>query len=98
MKANCVPAALDPSDLPDSGWREALRSAVDDDLAPTVLCALQIMVSQERRGEGLSAVALDEMRRHGIEHGFADLVAPVRPTRKALLSARVGRPVRRLGA
>jgi hypothetical protein len=83
-KVNCVPAALDPEDLPDAGWREALRSAIDDDHAPTALCALQILVSEERRGEGLSAVALGEMRRRGLEHGFADLVAPVRPTLKSL--------------
>lgn len=82
-KCNCVPVAFDPGDLPESGWREALRSAMDDGLEPTLLCALQIQVARARRGAGLSALALAEMRRIGIAHGFADLVAPVRPTMKA---------------
>jgi hypothetical protein len=83
IKVNCVPVALDPDELPADGWREALRAAIDDDATPTVLCALQILVAEQRRGTGLSNVALGEMRRVGAEHGFADLVAPVRPTLKA---------------
>jgi hypothetical protein len=82
-KCNCVPVAFDTHDLPESGWREALRTAMDDDREPTLLCALQIQIARSRRNEGLSAVALAEMRRIGIAHGFADLVAPVRPTLKA---------------
>ena len=84
VKANCVPAPLDPDDLPAGGWREALRSAIDDDRPPTLLCALQIFVSQARRGGGLSSRALHEMRRIGLDRGFVDLVAPVRPSLKAL--------------
>ncbi len=83
IKVNCVPVALDPDALPADGWREALRSAIDDAVAPTLLCALQILVAEESRGTGLSSVALAEMRSIGAEHGFADLVAPVRPTLKA---------------
>lgn len=82
-KVNSAPVALDPERLPDDGWREAVRTAVDDDLDPTVVCALQIHVVRSRRGEGLSGVALHELRRVGIDRGFADLVAPVRPTLEA---------------
>jgi hypothetical protein len=84
VKVNCAPAALDPDHLPDDGWREALRTAVDDDLEPSLVCALQIQVARARRGAGLSGLALDEMRRMAIEHGFRELVAPVRPSMKAL--------------
>jgi GNAT superfamily N-acetyltransferase len=82
-KCNCVPVALDTGDLPDDGWREVLRRAMDDEVAPTLVSALQIQVARERQGEGLSAVCLAEMRRITESHGFADLVAPVRPTSKA---------------
>lgn len=84
VKVNCAPAALDPGDLPDAGWQEAVRGAVDDELEPTLLCALQIQVAPARRGEGWSSVALAEMLRLGREQGFPDLVAPVRPSLKAL--------------
>jgi hypothetical protein len=83
VKANAVPVALDAADLPDGGWREALRRAIDDDAAPTLVSALQILVAEDRRGEGLSGLALEEMRRLVGEHGYADLVAPVRPSAKA---------------
>jgi hypothetical protein len=82
-KCNCVPVALDPDDLPDGGWSEALRAAMDDDRPPTLVCALQIQVARARRGEGLSTLALLEMRRIAKEHGFSDLVAPVRPSLKS---------------
>ena len=98
IKVNCVPVALDADDLPADGWREALRSAVDDDVAPTILCALQILVAEERRGAGLSSIALDEMRRIGAVHGFADLVAPVRPTLEGALPAHGPGAVCTLGA
>jgi hypothetical protein len=83
VKANCVPVAFDPGRLPADGWREAIRSAVDDDAEPSILCALQILVAAERRGGGLSGETLAEMRRLGRTAGFPDLVAPVRPTLKA---------------
>lgn len=81
VKANSVPTAIDPDDLPDRGWDEAIeRSLVDD--RPTVVSALQINVHPGRRGSGLSAVALAEMRRIASAHGFGELVAPVRPSWK----------------
>jgi hypothetical protein len=83
VRCNCVPVALDPDDLPDDGWREVLRTAMDDDLEPTVVSALQIQVARARQGEGLSAVTLAEMRRLASALGFSDLVAPVRPSLKS---------------
>jgi hypothetical protein len=84
VKGNAVPVALDPATLPDGGWREALRSAIDDDVPPTLVSALQILVAEDHRGAGLSGAALAEMRRLVLELGFGDLVAPVRPSAKAL--------------
>ncbi|MDH4177798.1 MAG: hypothetical protein OEV72_09460 [Thermoleophilia bacterium] len=83
VKANCAPVAPDPSDLPDDGWREAVRTAADDEQEPTVLCALQIQVARARLGPGLSRLALAQPRRVCVDHGFADLVAPVRPSPNA---------------
>jgi hypothetical protein len=83
VKGNCVPVALDPRDLPPGGWAEALRTAIDDEKPPTVVCALQILVGEQGRGGGLSREALDEMRRLASLHGYEDLVAPVRPSHKA---------------
>lgn len=82
-KANAIPAPLDVDRLPDGGWAEALRAGVDDPAPPTVVSALQIALDPEHRGRGLSAVILDEMRRIALEHGFRDLVAPVRPNWKS---------------
>jgi hypothetical protein len=83
VKGNAIPVALDVRDLPVDGWREALRRGIDDDVAPTLVSALQILVAESRRGEGLSGSALDEMRRIVRERGFRHLVAPVRPSAKA---------------
>lgn len=81
LKANSVPTALDPDDLPDRGWDEAVeRSLVGE--APTVVSALQINVHPEWRGTGLSALALTEMRRIAAARDFDELVAPVRPSWK----------------
>jgi len=83
-KANAVPTPLDAGRLPDGGWAAALKAGIDEAAPPTVFSALQIAVDPTARGKGLSAVMLDEMRRTALEHGFRDLVAPVRPSWKAL--------------
>lgn len=82
-KANAIPAPLDPGNLPDGGWADALRGGVDSPEHPTVVSALQIAVDPAHRGNGLSAVMLAEMRRIALQHGFGDLVAPVRPNWKS---------------
>lgn len=56
------------------------RDAGDD---PTTLCALQAIVTEGNRGSGLAAVLVDRMRDKAERAGFADLVAPVRPSWKA---------------
>lgn len=80
-KANAVPTALDPEHLPARGWDEAIERSLGDE-RPTIVSALQINVHPERRGGGLSARMLEHMRSLAAEHGFSELVAPVRPTVK----------------
>lgn len=47
-----------------------------------VLCALIVMIPKELQGRGLSAAALRAMAGLARSHGFAGLIAPVRPNRK----------------
>lgn len=73
-------------ELPDHGWDGVLLWAVDDHLrgrTPSCVGALDIQVSERRRGEGLSAVSLQAMRDNAARLGFAEVLAPVRPTNKA---------------
>jgi GNAT superfamily N-acetyltransferase len=79
-----VPTPWDgtPDDLP-SGWDEAFVRAFESDRESTVLCALAISVLPERQGERLSSRMLNAMRAAAGAHGLRELIAPVRPTRKA---------------
>ncbi len=49
---------------------------------PNLLCALQVVVFSEYRGRGISKVAVEAMRAIGRSRGLADMIAPVRPSRK----------------
>jgi len=72
--------------LPE-GWDAALERGVRDyehQRRPTALCALGIMVRQERQGEGWSTQALRAMKAAAAEHGLEALIAPVRPTLKSI--------------
>jgi hypothetical protein len=74
-----------PASLPN-GWDEVFRRAMDDadaGRAPTAAAALGITMATEGRGRGLSHLLLSGLRDAAAHHNFADLVAPVRPNRKA---------------
>jgi GNAT superfamily N-acetyltransferase len=79
-----VPTPWDGSaeDLP-SGWDEAFTRAFESDREADVLCALAISVRPDQQGRQLSSRMLDGMRRAAVEHGLRELIAPVRPTKKA---------------
>jgi hypothetical protein len=47
-----------------------------------VLCALQILIAPECRGQGLSSRMIQRMAEIGRDHGLHTLIAPVRPTFK----------------
>jgi GNAT superfamily N-acetyltransferase len=84
-RGNAVPAAWDGDvdTLPDAGLRAVLEERfAERSPAANVLCALQIMIAPDRRGEGLSRRMIERMHELGREHGFDKLVAPVRPNLK----------------
>lgn len=73
-------------DLPARGWDAVLeRSAADaaSGARPTAVSLLEARVHPDLQGRGLSAVLLRGGRETVRRNGFADLVAPVRPTGKA---------------
>lgn len=72
-------------DLPDGGWDWVIRRSCATRMSgavPNWVSALEITIQRERRGTGLAAIMLAEMRRNVARLGFADLVAPVRPNGK----------------
>jgi GNAT superfamily N-acetyltransferase len=81
-QANAVPTSWDGevSSLRDEGVRGVVLHRGDK---PNVLCALQIMIAPDRRGEGLSKLMIRRMHELGRQAGFERLIAPVRPTLKA---------------
>ena len=80
-QGNALPAAWDGElgGLPDGGLRAVLAESPQE---LNVLCALQIMVALDRRGERLSGRMIQRMHDLGREHGFERLIAPVRPNLK----------------
>jgi hypothetical protein len=81
-EANCVPVNVDLDALPERGWDDVLERGTTSDDTPTAVSAISIVVSDTRRGEGLSTLCLQRMRDGAAEHGYPDLVAPVRPSWK----------------
>jgi GNAT superfamily N-acetyltransferase len=79
-----VPTAWDgsPDDLP-SGWDDAFLRAFESGREADVLCALAMSVRPDQQGRRLSSRMLTEMRRAAAAAGLRELIAPVRPTRKA---------------
>jgi len=82
-EVNSVPVALDPADLPDRGWDEAIERGTAATDEPSLVCAIQVLIHPARQGHGLAARCLERMRKAAVAGGFADLVAPVRPSAKA---------------
>jgi hypothetical protein len=87
-KAHSVPFQWDgvAASLPDTGWDAVLARGVIGAARgrqPTALSALEISIDPEWQGKGLSRVLVEGLRAAAAGAGFADLVAPVRPSRKA---------------
>ena len=67
------------------GWRDtfpladAIHKRGD---APNTLSAIEISVKPHLRGKGISAQMVAAMREIAKSHGFANLIAPVRPSQK----------------
>ncbi|MGF1428146.1 N-acetyltransferase [Kitasatospora sp. LaBMicrA B282] len=89
-RGHSVPFALHQEGrgaLPAGGWDQVLVWAFRDQRTGTAadtVSAVDVTVRADRLGGGLSALLLDAMRRNARARGFAELVAPVRPTGKHL--------------
>jgi len=82
---NTLPAAWDgrAETLPDDGIDAVVEGRfADDPPTPNVLCALQILIAPEYRGQALSSRMIQRMAEIGREHGLDTLIAPVRPNLK----------------
>ncbi len=81
-----APVAWDGSveHLP-GGFDDVLRTSLlqlAEGVRPNTLSALMATITPSRRGEGLSGLLIQTMRRVAGAHGFDHLIAPVRPTWK----------------
>jgi hypothetical protein len=81
-RAHSIPVRWDGQvdDLP-AGIDGAIARGFDE-VGPNVLCALVIMVPRDLQGRGLSSAAVQAMTELARCHGFAALIAPVRPSWK----------------
>jgi GNAT superfamily N-acetyltransferase len=85
-QAFSVPFVLGDSDLPVNGWDGVIRSGLLASIhgeQPDAVSAVEIVVRTDLQGRGLSGRMLAAMRANAARHGFAELVAPVRPNGKA---------------
>ena len=83
--AYSVPFVLGDGPLPPNGWDFVIRNGLMTSLAneaPDAISAVEIAVRPDLQGTGLSAQMLTAMRDNAARHGFAELVAPVRPNGK----------------
>ncbi|MFJ6793687.1 N-acetyltransferase [Streptomyces sp. NPDC091268] len=72
-------------ELPAGGWDQVLAWAFSDlrrGIEPDTVSAIEISVATDRQGEGLSGRMLAAMRDNAAARGFAEVVAPVRPSGK----------------
>jgi len=82
---NAIPATWDgqAETLPDGGVDAVVEDRfADGAAAPNVLCALQILIAPEYRGQALSSRMIQRMAEIGHAHGLDTLIAPVRPNLK----------------
>jgi GNAT superfamily N-acetyltransferase len=82
---NAIPAAWDGdvAQLPDGGVDAVVGAGFAESAPePTVLCAIQILIAPDYRGQGLSRRMIKRMAEIGRDHDLETLIAPVRPTLK----------------
>ena len=82
---NTLPASWDgrAEALPDDGIDAIVEARFSHDPpTPSVLCALQILIAPEYRGQSLSSRMILRMAEIGRTHGLDTLIAPVRPNLK----------------
>ncbi|NRQ39762.1 N-acetyltransferase [Nonomuraea sp. NN258] len=82
-----VPYRTDKDPLPLNGWDGVVKAGWltrERGHEPDRVSALEITVRRDLLGTGLSPLMLSAMREHAAKLGFAELVAPVRPSAKHL--------------
>ena len=82
---NALPAIWDGAapTLPDRGIDAVVEARfADEPETPNVLCALQILIAPEYRGQALSSRMISRMAEIGRANGLDTLIAPVRPNLK----------------
>jgi len=82
---NAIPTAWDGdiASLPVGGVDAVVQARFGEEAPPpTVLCALQILIAPDYRGQGLSSHMIERMAEIGRDHGLDKLIAPVRPNLK----------------
>jgi len=82
-----VPASWDgdAASLPVGGLDAVVEARFAEGASkPNVLCAMQILIAAECRGQGLSSRMIRRMAEIGRDQGLDALIAPVRPTLKQL--------------
>lgn len=75
------------AELPDHGWEAVLIWAAEDKLdhcRPDTAAAVTVTVAPDRRGQGVSTVALRALAQAASDAGLRRLICPVRPAGKAL--------------
>ncbi len=87
-RGRCIPLRFDEDwpALPEGGLDWALEKGFCDQQTgrePNMLSALFIVISKHHLGSGLSYHMLAAMREIGRQHGYAHLIAPVRPSMKS---------------
>lgn len=83
--AYSIPFVRGGDELPDNGWDFVIRSGLTASVhrqEPDAISAVEIAVRPDWQGRGVSRVMLDALRENAARHGFADIVAPVRPNGK----------------
>lgn len=82
-EGNALPVPWE-GELPDEGWDAMFEHGFDRAVGPpTLVSAIAIVVATRFQGTGLSGLVLARMRERARAHGFAQLIAPVRPSLKA---------------
>jgi GNAT superfamily N-acetyltransferase len=81
-EVHAVPVPVAEGELP-AGWDEAFERGMEAG-GGNVVSLLAISVRPERRGEGVPALLIDAIRAAASAAGHESVIAPVRPTLKAV--------------
>ncbi len=75
---------IDPSarTLPEMGWRFSIQNA-SQNTAKNAVSLIEASIDPDFRGQGLSTLLIERVKKFTREKGYSQLIAPVRPVGKA---------------